>query len=213
MRRKNASVLWFDPGTTTGVCYVEIAPKWLEGTGKLTWSAMGNALEYFQHEQVGRHARIVDEKTRKSIRPEQTREEIGGVDGKPATGGKLTSIVEGEIKQVWQLQDWLDEFPVAAWGYEDFQLRAFNSSPEFLSPLRIFSMLTLSNLTGDNRVPFVQSPSTAKSTATDERLQAAGLYRPGMIHATDAARHAATFLWRARGSEELRKAAWPSLFN
>jgi hypothetical protein len=63
---------------------------------------------------------------------------------------------------------------------------------------------------GKMRAPFVQNASMAKSTATDERLKDAGLYRPGMLHAVDAMRHATTFLRRARADSKLREKAFPT---
>jgi hypothetical protein len=83
-----------------------------------------------------------------------------------------------------------------------------------LSAMRIYTALAFGTIMDDQRprIPFFQDRSF-KSTATDARMREAGLYLPGMPHATDAARHAAVFARRCRQKRELRLAAWPQLFG
>jgi hypothetical protein len=103
-------------------------------------------------------------------------------------------------------------WPEAAWGYEDFILRKYTKDRDLLAPVRMFSMIRFGIWGEDGRLPFTQSASLAKSAATDPRMREAGLYRAGLPHGTDAARHVATFLRRARADAKLREAAWPELF-
>lgn len=126
----------------------------------------------------------------------------------------LLTVDAGEVLQVRQVAGLLDNFPEACLVVEDFVLRTQNQDREALSPSRLrLAIQTEEILHGVGRVPFLQQPSEAMSTATDERLRRAGLYFAGMPHATDAARHAATFLRRCRGSEALRSQAFPRHFS
>jgi hypothetical protein len=94
---------------------------------------------------------------------------------------------------------------------EDFDPRHHVRSEEYLSPVKLAAMLTyatdmghLGGITG----PFWQMPSLAKETATDDRLKAWKLYKPGSEHIKDATRHAITFIRRTKGSKALREQAW-----
>lgn len=128
--------------------------------------------------------------------------------------GDLLTVDAGEVLQVRQISGLLDNYPEAALVVEDFQLRMFNQDRETLSPSRLRLALQAEEiLHGVGRVPFLQQPSDAMRTATDERLKRANLYFAGMQHATDAARHAATFLRRCRSSEALRAQAFPRHFS
>jgi len=97
---------------------------------------------------------------------------------------------------------------------ESFILRQFSKDQDLLSPQRITAKIE-QYLYLDGRNYFTQSPSEAKTSATDERLKVWGFYTSegGMQHARDATRHALTFLRRAsqpgRKAAELRAAAWP----
>lgn len=236
---KTCDLVWFDPGSTTGICAVSISPKWLAGKGKSDFETINRAIKHRWHAQVGQYAREWDEAGHKAVIPNESRYlqiskgcgpvrssrspdggMAGGIEAVLAGegnygGGDITFSQSNEVKQVIEMQNLLEIWPDAAWGYEDFILRTNNRSRETLSPVRVFSMLTFSELVRGSRarVPFNQSASLAKTTATDERIKAAGLYRAGMPHATDAARHVATFLRRARMSEDLRAQAWPAIFG
>lgn len=88
---------------------------------------------------------------------------------------------------------------------------------EALSPVRIGAMLRFAKamsptdtrhmLLGDATLTF-QGRTIAKSTATDDRLKAWGLYVPN-DHIRDATRHAIVALRRARKDPALRTAMWP----
>lgn len=126
----------------------------------------------------------------------------------------LNTVDAGEVLQVRQMSGLFDNYPDAALVIEDFQLRIFNQDREVLAPARLRLALQAEEaLHGGGRVPFLQQPSEAKTTAPDERLKRANLYFAGMPHATDASRHAAVFFRRLRASEEMRAAAFPRHFK
>lgn len=127
--------------------------------------------------------------------------------------GDLLTVDAGEVLQVRQVAGLLDNYPEATLVIEDFQLRMFNQDRETLSPARLRLAIQAEEiLHGVGRVPFLQQPSEAMRTATDERLKRANLYFRGMQHATDAARHAALFLRACRSDEALRSQAFPRHF-
>lgn len=187
-------LIWFDPGSTTGVVFLKVDPAYLDGDGYDTsWEALGKAVHEAHYEQYGRNPRVWNGRARK---PE--------VGANPFSGDYAD-----EIEIADRAQSLLDDHPKAAWGYEDFILKSANKSRDFLAPVRLFAMMSaLEQVTGAGRTPFVQGTSI-KSTVDDERLTRAGLYRPGMIHANDAARHAAHFLRRTRSDSKLARLAWP----
>jgi hypothetical protein len=128
--------------------------------------------------------------------------------------GDLSLVDAGEVMQVRQMGGLLDNFPDATLVIEDFQLRTQNGDRETLSPSRLRLAFEAEEiLHGVGRVPFLQQPSDAMTTATDERLKRANLYFAGMPHATDAARHAALFFRRCRTDEALRAQAFPRHFH
>jgi hypothetical protein len=93
---------------------------------------------------------------------------------------------------------------------EDFQLNTHVRGEELLSPVRLAAMIRYAShlrRLGDARV-ILQHRQIAKTTATDERLQAWGLYHKGEEHARDATRHAVTAIRRAKASPELRSEMW-----
>lgn len=200
---RHAQLVWFDPGSTTGLVALCVRPAWLEGAGEPSWAGLNKAVRTRWFGQVGREARIVDDG--------RARRPLGKVVVVERRGDR-TGRVDAETEMIRQCEELLDIWLDAAWGYEDFQLRVLGADP---SPIRVFSALRyVEAVHGERRrQPFVQSASMAKSTATDERLRMAGLYVPGMPHATDAARHAATFLRKARADALLRHMAWPRLFR
>lgn len=221
-QQRQAELVWIDPGVTTGLCVLRVRPRWLDGAGDITWRSLGAAISARWFGQIGRHARILEEG--RAIAPGM-RGVIDGFDAETmrkklspsqrSGSAEMTTSLYGELEQVLEIGGLLDMWPDAAWGYEDFIPRSSNASRDFLAPIRIFSTITADEvLNGEKgRVPFVQDASMAKSTATDERLKEANLYIPGLPHATDAARHCATFLRRARQDPELRAAAWPRIFK
>lgn len=138
--------------------------------------------------------------------------------------GHAEMLGEAELANIRFCYEVLAGYPDAAWGFEDFVVGSFNSGRDFLAPVRIFSALVFADSLHEyGRQPHRQSAANAKSTATDERMKAAKLYKPGQPHATDALRHIATFFRRCRSSEhdpsksavaaaELRVGAWPEVF-
>lgn len=84
---------------------------------------------------------------------------------------------------------------------EDFIIRKFLSTREFLSPVRLTSGI-LQDIKGRGTLPrdriFFQSPSEAKGVCTDERLDRWGytIKTQKDRHARDATRHAVLFLRR-----------------
>lgn len=128
--------------------------------------------------------------------------------------GDMLTIDGGEVLQVRQIAGLLDNHTEAALVIEDFSLRTANSDREVLSPARLRLAIQAEEiLHGVGRVPFLQMPSEAMNAATNDRLKRAGLYWPGMPHATDAARHAALFFRRCRSSETVRVQAYPRHFQ
>jgi len=79
---------------------------------------------------------------------------------------------------------------------EDFIPRVFNASRSFLSPVRINTLIA-SVLLREGLPPLLlQSPSTAKTTISDDYLKSVGLHNVGGRHANDATRHALVYLRR-----------------
>lgn len=135
-------------------------------------------------------------------------------DPSPLIGrADMSTVDAGEVLQVRQIAGLLDNFAEAALVIEDFTLRTQNQDREALSPTRLrLAIQTEEILHGVGRVPWLQQPSEAMNTATDERLKRSNLYFRGMPHATDAARHAVTFLRKCRTDEALRAQAFPRHF-
>lgn len=130
--------------------------------------------------------------------------------------------VDGEENaQAHALVTLIASWPHAAVVCENFTLRTFKQSRELLSPVRITSKLDyvmnrgLEDVAPAGRRIWLQEPSMAKGTATDDRLKDWGLYRRvgGEEHARDATRHAITFLRRASDRPKLRHSAWPLLYD
>lgn len=229
---RQAQLLWFDPGMTTGVFICSIRPRWLLGDGPPSWSALGKAMTIKWFGQLGREPRVMDEGGRaKRTATPVVRDGRGGkgiaailAGGGAYGGGHPSAVLSTEIATLLDQIQLLDDWPEAAWGQESFMVSQANSKPEYVSPIRVNARIeAFEIICGERgRVPFLQSSSLAKTTATDDRMRAAHLYAPGMSHATDAARHAATFLRRCRGDSTdrgqaegagLRAAAWPKLFG
>ncbi|ABF57511.1 gp57 [Corynebacterium phage P1201] len=133
--------------------------------------------------------------------------------------GNVADLVKGDA--AWQEQNiasqiadtynYLSIFGTTVLVIEDFIIRKFLSSRDFLSPVRItagiiqsvYEILTGDNEDGDYNLPseegnfiFFQSPSDAKGTCTDERLDKWGytIQTQKDRHGRDATRHSVLFL-------------------
>lgn len=223
-----ATLLWIDPGPTTGLCLVSIDSAWLTGVGSPGFSGMAQHLTSTWHAQIGRVPLIW--KGGRAQLPKghdipmmgRRYSEVGGLDsilaGEGKAGGNVKPLVPlwvvNEVETVATVQSLLNAWPLAAWGIEDFEVRKIVTSRDFLAPPRLIGALAASELIHGQRgrVPFIASPAE-RHQVSEERLRQAGLFRPGMVHANDAAQHVALFLRKARQSLDLRAAAWPHLFG
>lgn len=229
-RVSTATIIWTDPGLTTGVCLLSIDSEWLCGQGSPDWAGLRNVIRHRWFAQLGNHAKVVEggeavpyEPERLHDDAEQRQRGYGPAGGLPAVfkgkgryrGGPASPLTTRLLRQAVQMRGILEAHPEAAWGHEDFILRTRDAKRETLSPVALNAMMTTLELICGARArwPFVQGASLAMSTATNERLKDAGLYTPGLPHAVDATRHAATFLRRCRADPALRSAAWPALFD
>lgn len=109
----------------------------------------------------------------------------------------------GEAAGVNEIISLIRAWPGAIVVIEDFVVRQFNASRDFLAPVRITAAVN-QYMYNQNRAVFFQQPSLAKSSATDERLRIWGLYERsgGLQHARDADRHAVTFLKRIKSNAQ-----------
>lgn len=125
--------------------------------------------------------------------------------------------------EMLQLYDLWDD---AAIGIEKFTIRKFLQHDEFLSPVRIRSKIEYGlwlmekwaaeedgRDMGRGRYLWLQDPSLAKRTLTDDRQRSWGLWDPGKDHKRDAIKHCYTFLQRAQEKPTMRAYAWPHLFK
>lgn len=123
-------------------------------------------------------------------------------------------VNESEAIGVAELVSLLRNWDSATVVIESFILRQQRKDSSLLSPVRISAALS-QWLWQQRRSYFIQQPSLAKTTATDDRLKKWGLYHRsgGMIHARDADRHAITFLRRCSVDPNLRHMAFPHLYD
>lgn len=138
----------------------------------------------------------------------------------------ITHWAQGQVdgnenEQAKELVQLIASWPHAAVVCENFTLRTYKQSRELLSPVRVTAKIDfamhhgMEGIIPSGRRIWLQEPSMAKKTATDERLRDWGLYRRegGEEHARDATRHAITFLRRCSDRPKLRHHAWPKLYN
>lgn len=99
-------------------------------------------------------------------------------------------------------------FPLAI-ALESFDPRKPIRSEEYISPILVGARIQFCIDTHYIIAPlFYQTPEQAMTTATDYRLKAWSLYKPGPDHIKDATRHAITFIRRAKSDRKLRERAW-----
>jgi hypothetical protein len=122
-----------------------------------------------------------------------------------------------ESAAVHEMLQIVKQWPGCAVGMEDFIVRQFNQSYEFLSPVRLTAALDYALwLMGIQS--YRQQPSEAKSTVTDERLKLWGFYEKSgaQVHARDADRHCLTFLRKCKDplkGPARRRLAWPHIYG
>jgi len=126
---------------------------------------------------------------------------------------QLGQIVGGEREQVDAMLGLYEQWPGAATVIEDFILRQFRMDRALLSPVRLTAAFRYAVGEGPAARSFVQQPSLAMTTMTDERLHALGYYERtvGKQHARDALRHLFTFGMRLRKDSALLARAFPAL--
>jgi hypothetical protein len=121
-----------------------------------------------------------------------------------------------EDDAVWRIAKLIEDWPSAAIVSEDFILRPERKekSRELLSPVRITAKIE-TYLWRSKRRMFLQQPSQAKSTITDERLKFWSCYTSegGMQHARDADRHVLLFLRRLKAHEVPLSVVWPHIYT
>lgn len=91
----------------------------------------------------------------------------------------------------------LDGTPGLTIGSENFRIGKMNQDDEFLSPVRLRSMLEF-HFWQRSRKLWDQSPSDAKTNITDARLQLWNMYVAGPDHQRDARRHCLLWIKRLR---------------
>lgn len=89
-------------------------------------------------------------------------------------------------------------------GYESFVIRRMDQSRAFLSPVRLGAIIEWQHYNAQDVYgvypmyeTLTQSPAEAKSI-TDSRLKSFGVYKPGLMHHKDAARHFLVFMKRMK---------------
>ncbi len=131
-----------------------------------------------------------------------------------------------ENQMASEMLEFYDVWEDAAIGIERFVIRKFLQHDGFLSPVRVRAKIEYGlwlmekwaaaeeeRPVGRPRHLWVQDPSLAKGTLTDDRQRAAGLWDPGADHKRDATKHCYTFLQRTMEKPKMRAYAWPHLFK
>lgn len=138
--------------------------------------------------------------------PEIARWEYGEVFGPmPAQVHKLAEWIlkcapsSGRIRPVMPTEDF------------DLDPKQYHSrNKELLAPVRMIGAIEYANDCNHfgNIVCVLQSRALSKTTATDDRLRAWGLYTPGSDHVRDGTRQAITMIRRLKSSPKLRREVW-----
>lgn len=117
----------------------------------------------------------------------------------------VTDSQMGLIRQAFVAYqvDVMDTFVVVT---EDFILRNDSRDRDLLAPVRLNAKLEAS-MRGTGLHMFLQQPSDAKRTITDERLKRWNVYQAGSDHIKDAQRHGILFMRRWASQPGLRRAA------
>lgn len=183
-----ATIISLDPGGTTGWSVMTVHPEALS----LPEVGILDNIQFWTHGQT----------------------DCGSTRGNLGKGNHAGVSTSGEAAGVSELVGLIRSWPEATVVIEDFIVRQFNQSRDFLSPVRVTAAIS-QWLWQQNRGYFVQQPAYAKTTATDQRLKAWGLYRSegGENHARDADRHGITFLRKCSVDREFRSLAFPHLYS
>jgi hypothetical protein len=117
-----------------------------------------------------------------------------------------------EFRQVDQMLDLVDSWPIAAIGCEDFILMKLDKSRELLAPVRLAAALRYTLM--PERWVHMQAPSMMDGMS-DERLRRLPYWKAtaGLKDARAATKHALVFLRRAKSQPALCKEAFPYLFE
>jgi hypothetical protein len=118
-------------------------------------------------------------------------------------------VTGSEDGQALALADATRRFYPIAMVMESPRLAKSITSDEQLSTVRVASKIELCVNTHYILSPlFWQAPSLTRSTVDDKSLRALGLYDPDQDQVNDAARHALTFIRRAKQDNDLAVEAW-----
>ena len=199
-----AQVLAFDPGGTTGWSLFEVAPEGISAREEHRQFPLLRNVVRWKHGQIDCGSQRGDL----------------GTSGTGGNGGTRDVSGSGENAGLGEILGLIRSWPYAVVVIEDFVLDAkrFNTGRDLLSPVRLTAGISY-DLWLQRRAYYSQSPSIAKTSATDEHLKNWGYYtsKGGLNHARDADRHALTFLRRAAvinaKGRALRQKAWPHLFG
>lgn len=151
------------------------------------------------------------------------------------TYGNSGSVTDNRSdNEIEMIQDIAESILVNAWGFdgppvvwlvmENFTPRQANSSPEYLSPVRIASGVIaaiISRVQCDSHLEYppivnlvYQSPADAKNICTDERLEKWGFKQKNdsdTRHARDGLRHAVAWLRKLSGPYSSYQTLYTSL--
>lgn len=188
MLPSTATVIAMDPGGTTGWAVFDVHPEAL----------IDPEVSILENINFWTHGQTDCGSTK------------GNLGDSPHRGISTTGEAAGVAELVGLCRSW----PGACVVIEDFIVRRMDQSRDFLSPVRITAAIS-QWLWQQNRHYFVQQPSHAKATVTDERLKRWGLYRSegGLNHARDADRHAIAFLRKCKADPAFRLKAFPHLYG
>jgi hypothetical protein len=119
----------------------------------------------------------------------------------------------------YQIMRLIEDWPSAAIVMEDFILRAnrHEMNRDLLAPVRIIAKVE-HHCWRVGRKMFLQQPSFAKTTVTDERLRLWNCYTSegGLGHARDADRHVLTFMRRCmdkKSGRTIKPVAWQHIYG